>query len=656
MAIDHRTKECRQRTSKQFEYIMSELSLSQRYDQFQNDAVQSVTVDFSEKPGGRHLLVVPTGGGKTFIAVRSINALAGSGILKRNDRVAWVAHRRELLEQAQDCFDKYVEYYNGVSFKNNVDFMMLAEARKVFAGSTNYKMAIIDEAHHGAAPSYAPMFATDGLGILGLTATPSRHDGVPLAFERESYSIGFPDLVELGVVLRPEVIKVAGGTYEGLTDLSDESLAELMDPERQRRIIAALLARKDEYTKIVIYAGTRDLAKNTYEALSSSELAEHYESIEFVLGNENSLGIERKEFFEIQKATKRSILVNVQVLSEGYDDPAINTIVMAAPTNSKLVYMQALGRAIRHDPNDSSKQSYVLEVEDRLPNIRYRIDNRWLFSDVSDVLEPAVHDRTFATSEQFVDTVEAIFDEYGVEARFRSKPLFEPTNRVTMLLFRYAMPGGTFGHIPIVVDNANRLIVGNAFNFLSQRMVAFAHNVHPEAAFKMVNTEGIDVLGEEINRTLVYNAMESQQAVISGEPTSTEKNMYPWITFVTFRWCRSKNELPEDLVEFARDMVNRDEMLSQIAAGDYEPGFYLIKLPLPLSRSLGRIVTPGEFEGVRQPIAEMCALKKREEDVDHRNGVDAILDGALWPLEAGLIASTVLIVRDGIDYYRELEK
>jgi len=246
-----------------------------------------------------------------------------------------------------DCFDKYADLYKRVSYKDRVDFMMLSQAKTEFASQTEYRLAVIDEAHHGAAPSYTPMFNSEYLGILGMTATPSRHDGIPLDFERESYSIGFPELVELGVVLRPEVVKVEGGTYDDIRDFDDDSLSSLIDPERQKRIISALLKGRADYRKIVIYAGTADLTRNIYDSLKNSDLAKYYDSISYVLGNENSRGIDRDDFFKIEKALDRSILVNVQVLSEGYDDPRINTVVMAAPTNSKLVYMQAIGRAIR---------------------------------------------------------------------------------------------------------------------------------------------------------------------------------------------------------------------------------------------------------------------------------------------------------------------
>ena len=98
---------------------------------------------------------------------------------------------------------------------------------------------------------------------------------------------------------------------------------------------------------------------------------------------------------------KKSILINIEVLAEGYDDPTIDTVVMACPMKSTLKYMQAAGRAIRRDKDNDNKKAYIVPVEDNLPNIRYRFDNRWLYSDISDALEPEVIDETYSDKTTF---------------------------------------------------------------------------------------------------------------------------------------------------------------------------------------------------------------------------------------------------------------
>ena len=162
-----------------------------RYDLFQPDAVAAIVEDFSKKPSGRFLLVVPTAGGKTTIAARAVHDLFECGKLRADvDRVMWVAHRIELLDQAKATVQSHAERCNGPTFSDRIDFCMLAGVKGHLEEHDEIRLVVIDEAHHGAAQSYKPIFERErDLGVLGLTATPSRHDGAPLDFKKESYSI-----------------------------------------------------------------------------------------------------------------------------------------------------------------------------------------------------------------------------------------------------------------------------------------------------------------------------------------------------------------------------------------------------------------------------------------------------------------------------------
>ena len=68
------------------------MTVASRYDQFQQEAVDNLLNDFNEKQEGRFLLVIPTGGGKTFTAVKAVNELFEKGVLDpKEDRVLWTA-------------------------------------------------------------------------------------------------------------------------------------------------------------------------------------------------------------------------------------------------------------------------------------------------------------------------------------------------------------------------------------------------------------------------------------------------------------------------------------------------------------------------------------------------------------------------------------
>ena len=639
---------------------MNDTRIQNRYDEFQRRAVSNLVADFTDHPNGRFLLVIPTGGGKTFTAVKAVNELFETGVLDPSeDKVLWTAHRKELIAQAQSTFERFEESYPGKpSFAESVDFQMIAAASRHLGMNSAVRLVVIDEAHHAALKNvnYSPLFEAQGIGILGLTATPSRHDGAPLEFDRESFSIGFPDLVKLGIVLRPEIRKVEGGTFD-IDSLDDEvSLETLNTFERNQQIIEALERHPEDYRKVIIYVGTVKHVKAIFRQLLDSRLAEYYDSIAFVSGAENSRNQERPDFFAQEKGYRRSILVNVMVLSEGYDDPSVNTVVMATPSHSKLYYMQAMGRAIRHDPENPSKTAFCVEVDDTLPNIRYRIDNRWLFSDVSDALEPVVIDRNYENQTTLHDRFRELYEEFEVPNEDRVFPPYHPHDRYTMLLFKRYRGPEQYKHFPLVVTNENRLKVSNVFNFLSERMASFRkRGFVSEAAFKMVGADAFDLFFEARVRRRVYDAMTcAVPAELLDTPDKLSQAGHPWLTFVAFHFRQSS--VPETLLSFVADMVNREEITDAIMSCEFPPGAYLIRLPLPLSSSVGKIVTVSEFAAINQIVSRLRALRDEIGSRDHRPEVREFLAESILPIEIAHTDSLILIARDDDEYSYRLQE
>ena len=635
------------------------IDLKSRYDEFQSEAVRSIVSDYTEKLSGRYLLVVPTGGGKTFTAVKAINALFKDGLLDaKTQEVLWIAHRQELIEQAIATFDKYELEQPERSFKDNVRIMMVAGAANYIANNNNIKLLIIDEAHHAAITNvtYGPLFEYPNLGILGLTATPSRHDGQPLEFDRESYSIGFPDLIDKQIIISPEVRQLDGGRFEDITarGTTFDGLDALSTNERNQKIIQHISNHTDDYTKIIIYAGSVRHTKELCNAIRQSALAENYESVDYIVGEGWSGGEEKREaFIERIKSYYRSIVVNFDVLSEGYDDPRVNTIVMARPSRSKLVYMQAVGRGVRIDPENPSKRSYIVEVVDELPNIRYRIDNRWLFSEISDFLEPRVTDIFVGTSTQFTTAVEQLYERYAVDARYRDMPNWSVTNRYSLLLFRYYASKETDKHIAIMIDNTNRRAVSNWFNFLSRNMEKFVKlGVHPEQAMRMARHYDVGGLEDPKTQHLIIDAMEEAEKQRNRRIRESDQAKY-WISFVAFRY--RQEQLSPDLLNFMSEMVNVDQLKDQILQRNFQPGAHLVRFPLPLEGYVGEVITAAEFGQLAKIILTLSEIKKAIGQTDHRRAVRDSLDSSVLPVDLIYRNALVQIVREERIYHMELE-
>lgn len=638
---------------------MSLADLKERFDSFQRDAVSALVRDFTENPLGRYLLVIPTAGGKTLTAAKAVNRLFEARVLNSSsDSVLWTAHRRELLDQARNSFRTLAQSGGDmVRYEKRVSFEMISSVPRRLTHSSDVRLVVIDEAHHGAANSYQPIFQCCSVGVLGLTATPSRHDGKPLDFERESYSIGFPDLVKKGVILRPEVHRVIGGRYEMRSLEEEGDLEQLNNKERNAKIIDELFRHSDQYGKVIIYVGTQSHVVTLYRQILNSPLKDKYESISYIIGDGNSRNQQRGDFIEKERRFTRSIVVNVHVLSEGYDDPRVNTVVMATPTRSKLYYMQAMGRAIRINLDDPLKKVYVVEVEDELPNIRYRIDNRWLYADISDALEPAVLDWEFASPAELENGLHRIYAEYRVREDKQVVPRYEDHHRYSVLLFKVYQAPGQYMHYAILIDNGNRMRVSNMFNFLSERMASFKQRqINSEAAFRMVGRDGVGLVENEVDRRCVFSAMENAVPTDEGEDRPQfVADGYPWITYVAFRYKEPGDHLSRELLDFSENMVNREHILDTIRRREFEPGSYLIRLPLPLKSYIGRIVTATELAEVDEILGRLQDVKKQQGCADHRTAVQSVLGASVLPIELSHSDSLVLIVRGNEPYKLGLE-
>jgi len=647
------------------------MNVSARYDAFQRDAVDNIVSDFRDEPKGRFLLVVPTGGGKTTTAVKAVSKLYELGLLGAGDRVMWVVHRIELRQQAEDSFARFSLENKEPELPRRIDVVMLSQVQEHLARHPNLKLAIVDEAHHVAARSYQPLVERQNVGILGLTATPSRHDGQPLPFFRESYSIGFPDLVSMGVLLRPNVIRVEGGTYE-INDISDESavLEVLNNDVRNKRILAALLENVEKIHKGIIYVGTRQHARDLYRLLKTSPVANHYAAISIILGDERRRYITesrteianetRQDFIAGQKSLRRSLLVNVDVLTEGYDDPTVNTIVMARPTNSKLVYMQALGRAVRIDPDNEEKEAYVVEVVDDLPNVKYRIDNRWLYSDISDLLEPIVSDEFYPSYEVLHDRLIKVFDKFEIAPEHRMIPEYSARDRITMLLFKVYLGPGRYRHIPVVITNKTRRAAAAFFDFLATRMKDLRGlDIEQVVRPVLAQMTQFDILKNEIVRKLVVQSMENAWEVLGTsepEPSPALKAGRPWISFVAFRLQMSEDALGADLLKFTDDMLNKESVRASLRTASIAGDFVLTKFPLPLRGMWGVFVPPSEFAMLQKTIDELKVQAAEPDGAAQWQAAVSVLGRASVRIEQRHVQSLTTIVREDIDYFRELDR
>ena len=394
---------------------------------FQDDAIKNIVSDFGENSSARLLLVIPTGGGKTLTAIRSINEMIDKGEIHDKAKCLWITHRKALKKQTTDVRDnqKWAKKFKfSTQLSNLMTIKMVKEGERLINHDKNneFKYVIIDECHHSSAASYDIFFRRKNLGILGLTATPTRLDKKELVFDKTSYQITFRKLVSAGVIIKPKFQTIL--TNETITSsdisLNNKKQSEKFDTqERNLKIVDEIINNQETYSKVVIYVNTVSHAKSLYRVfLDFTEEDPFYNFVGFIAAsNNNHLKIDNNKYLDKFKKSKTGIIINTNILTEGYDDPSINTIAMGVPTSSLVRYIQCVGRAIRNpdDLGSNFQAPSVLDFSDNLPDISYRITSGWLFADISDDLQPVVKTVYVRDDKDLLRKVKLLIEKFNLK-------------------------------------------------------------------------------------------------------------------------------------------------------------------------------------------------------------------------------------------------
>ena len=336
---------------------------------YQQEALDSMLQ--AESNGiSKQLVVLPTGAGKTVL-------FAQLPIMRKDSLPMLVlAHRSELLIQAKDKIETINKDLSvGIEQAENkagYSDVVIASVPTLGRESSSrieqypkdyFKTIVVDEAHHAAAPSYRRIldyFKPDLL--LGVTATPQRSDSVRLidVFQEIVYYKSIQDLIKEGW-LSPLV----GYRVKTSTDISDveiqngeykqDQLIEAIDnPSRNNSIVTAYndLANAK---KTVVFAAGVDHAGNLAEAFRKNG-----SSVRVIIGTTPEE--ERQQILSDFKSGAVTVLVNVGVLTEGFDEPSIEAIILAKPTRSSLLYTQIVGRGTRLF--DGKEHCMIIDIAD----------------------------------------------------------------------------------------------------------------------------------------------------------------------------------------------------------------------------------------------------------------------------------------------------
>ncbi|MGL4445745.1 MAG: putative quorum-sensing-regulated virulence factor, partial [Alsobacter sp.] len=236
-------------------------------------------------------------------------------------------------------------------------------AVKRFARLSEIGLVIVDECHLAATKAYAEMiehFRQRGAKVLGVTATPKRHDCVAMGtlFEDCPYEMYVADAVGLGWLVGPratcaqieslDLSEVASGR----DDFKESDLARAMEQEKVIFEIAEITAKESveegRVLKTVVYCAS----VNEAVAVATRLTDHHRLRAEYVCADQDRCTDHRRREVLDSFACRDGVQVvcNVGILTTGWDFPGLEHIVMARPTKSLALYTQILGRGTRPLP------------------------------------------------------------------------------------------------------------------------------------------------------------------------------------------------------------------------------------------------------------------------------------------------------------------
>lgn len=295
---------------------------------YQHQAIQAARKHFQ---AGKQsvLLVSPTGSGKT-----TIGAHITAGHVARGGRVLWIAHRRELISQAADRLraahlDVSVWPYNGTSQVVVASVQgLLASGDKPLAS-----MVILDEAHHYVSKGWSEEMAPYAdCPKIGLTATPSRADGVGLgnAFDAITVVTSIKELTEQGYLVPLDIVSPDHA-------LTSKHIA--------KSPVDAYFAYAQNL-RTVMFAPNVEMAYRWHNDLLIRGVSSHV--IHHLMSKQM-----RKLALDDHTHTG-ALLINVGILTEGWDSPQTECIILARTCGSQAMYAQIAGRILRPHPSKST--------------------------------------------------------------------------------------------------------------------------------------------------------------------------------------------------------------------------------------------------------------------------------------------------------------
>lgn len=381
----------------------------------------------NREPDYSTLIVLPTGGGKTYTA--SLWLLHNA--IDKNKKVLWVAHRQMLLDQAAESFQQYAyaetmphvssfhyrivsgatEHDRAIDIAQGDDLLIVGkdsigrnlQCLDAWLKKQDEIYLIIDEAHHATAKTYRKVISyvqehIPHVKLIGLTATPFRtaedeqgllakifRDGVQNGKVKRgqlgiTYQIGLKDLINRQILSKPifesyyteehygESLGLAAWESIRHLDTLPDDIAEQIakNAARNRLIVSTYKKKQKEYGQTIVFAVNIDHAIALNKLFGEKGIRSAY-IVSAVRDGITGVGVSREENqrnLEAFRQGQLDVLINVNILTEGVDLPKTKTVFLARPTVSTILMTQMVGRALRGSAAGGTDTAYIVSFID----------------------------------------------------------------------------------------------------------------------------------------------------------------------------------------------------------------------------------------------------------------------------------------------------
>lgn len=390
----------------------------------QHEALGKLHKWFQEKrsdAGG--ILVLPTGGGKTFTADRFLC----TDPLSDGYKVLWLAHTHHLLDQAFYSLESEVKlirkkqqlnvrvvsgtkgHFSPAHIDKNDDVVICtlqtatrayqnnhAQLHNFLKAAGNKLFVVFDEAHHSPAPSYCRFITAlrdrcQGMYLLGLTATPTYTDQKKSGWLKKLFPQGIlyqvsPTRLMADRILAQPIFEPSHTSFtpefderkyqdwvKDYRDLPEDLITKLAENRERNAFIAKTYAdNKERYGKTIIFADRwfqcEQLRGFLEQQKKGIKVGTVYSHIDADPGSADARNKRDKDenakVLEAFRNEQLDVLINVRMLTEGTDVPKVNTVFLSRQTTSKILLTQMVGRALRGSKFGGTNQAYIVSFID----------------------------------------------------------------------------------------------------------------------------------------------------------------------------------------------------------------------------------------------------------------------------------------------------